>query len=577
MRFYQQLPLSREQPCFRLLELDLLGGGDELRGRVDTYDLKDPCDVDYDALSYCWGPPEVPEHVTLNDEKFPVSKNLLVALHQICADQQKAGTARKLWIDAICINQRDNAEKSHQVMLMRDIYANAKTVLAWIGEVDEFSPLAFDTLRRFSLDDGRLDGSATCRELREEMEERRAAIQRFIERPYFFRMWVVQEVVAAKKVIVFCGPLSIDFEAMCAAMRRITGSGFCPFSGAAANLTYVSYWRDAYHGLAISDDDELDLRLFLDTRDRCATDPRDKIFSLRGIAKERITAGIKVDYNDSVRKVYTDFSKHMLKIRPDLQILSAVMLRHKTNSVHELPSYVPDWARPKHGGGFLQRYYRFKPTHLFRASGGTKSRVTMDDGTDKISIEGLRLDTISRVISIKSLLTAGQDGRMTVTEAVLRELAADAISTETYRFTDEPAWVAYFRTLTADRTVLSPRIDDKYRSQFFVRFSDLDLQDSTKVPTNLPPSLWEEISEAVDTIVEDKDIFVTRKGYLGLGHEGFGVGATVCIFSGGEVPFLVRAAEDGEECRFLSECYVHGVMDGEAMGGRSTLEQFLLL
>ncbi|OCK94220.1 uncharacterized protein K441DRAFT_677703 [Cenococcum geophilum 1.58] len=341
MRFYQQLPLSTEQPCFRLLELDLLGGGDELRGRVDTYDLKDP---------------------------FPVSKNLLVALHQICADQQKAGTARKLWIDAICINQRDNTEKSHQVMLMRDIYANAKTVLAWIGEVDEFSPLAFDTLRRFSLDDGKHDGSATCRELHEEMEERRAAIQRFIERPYFFRMWIVQEVVAAKKVIVFCGPLSIDFEAMCATMRRITGSGFYPFSGAAANLTYVSYWRDAYHGLAISDEEELDLRLFLDTRDRCATDPRDKIFSLRGIAKERITAGIKVDYNDSVRKVYTDFSKHMLKIRLDLQILSAVMLRHKTNSVHELPSYVPDWARPKHGGGFLQRYYRFKPTHLFRRS-----------------------------------------------------------------------------------------------------------------------------------------------------------------------------------------------------------------
>jgi hypothetical protein len=120
-------------------------------------------------------------------------------------------------------------------------------------------------------------------------------------------------------------------------------------------------------------------------------------------------------------------------------------------------------------------------------------------------------------------------------------------------------------------------MDDKYRSQFFVRFSDLDLQDSTKVPTNLPSSLWEEISEAADTIVEDKDIFVTRKGYLGLGHEGFDVGATVCIFSGGEVPFLVRAAEDGEECRFLSECYVHGVMDGEAMGGKSALEQFLLL
>jgi hypothetical protein len=234
-------------------------------------------------------------------------------------------------------------------------------------------------------------------------------------------MWIVQEVVAAKKVTLFYGPFSIDFDGMCLAMKRITGSGFYLFSGATANLTYVSHWRDAYHGLDDTpDEEELDLGLFLDTRDRLATDPRDKIYSLRGIAKERIASGIKINYEDSVRKVYTDFSKHVLRIRPDLQILSAVMLRHATNSIHGLPSYLPDWTRPKYGGGFLQRYYRFKPTHLFRASGGTMPKVEAADyGTDGIRIEGFRLDNISRVIPVKSLLAAGQDGHPAVTEASL--------------------------------------------------------------------------------------------------------------------------------------------------------------
>jgi len=480
----------------------------------------------------------------------------------------------------VCINQRDKAEKSHQVMLMTDIYANANRVFSWIGDADEHTALAVDTLRRFSDDGGTRDASAISRELAGEMEERRAAVDSFVRRQYFFRMWIVQEVVAAKTVTLFCGPHSINFDAASTAIQRITGSGYYPFSPETVNLIYVSHWREAYHSRGSgSGDEELDLRLFLDTRDRSATDPRDKIYSLRGIAKQRIKAGIEVNYKDSTRKVYTDFTRLILRIRPDLQILSAVMIRHAGRSVHGLPSYVPDWTQPKYGGGFLQRYYRFKPTHLFRASGGT-TPVAAEAGRDGISIEGLRLDTISRVIDIKALLTGGGPaGSTSVTKAVLHELAADAIPSATYPFTGEPALMAYFRTLTADRTALSPRIAEAYRSVNFARFSGLDLQHPDRIPEDIPASLWDEISKAVETIIEDKDLFVTAKGYLGLGQETCAVGDVVCIFLGGEVPFLVRAEKcgDADGFKFLGECYVHGVMDGEAMRGDRPSEQFLLL
>lgn len=581
INLYKKLPLSEETPNFRLLELDLSGNAvtaDDVvdQARLDTYGLRDG--VDYDALSYCWGPEEELTTMTINGQSLPVSQNLLAALRQIRLDQKETASLRKLWIDAICINQSDNVEKSRQVMLMRDIYSNASRVVIWIGGPDHFSNLAFDTLERFALDDGTSDGSVTYQDIQHTVQERRAAVQLFIGRPYFFRMWIVQEVVVAKEAIIRCGSLHLDYDKLQTAIQRMTGSGFFPFSAATSNLTYVGHWRAAYHEMSVRDiDQNLDLRLFIDSRDRLATDPRDKIYSLRGIANKAFSAGIKVNYDSSVKRVYTDFSKFVLNFRPDLQILSAVVLRHRASSGLALPSYVPDWNLPKYGGSILQRYYRFKPTHLFRAAGATTPRIRTEEDSDTISVEGLRLDTVARILPIKSILRAKADGSVSVTESSLQELSAHVIPSETYPFTSEPSWVAYFHTMTADRTALSPRINDEYRAQFFAAFGEWSLS-ATGNEQNLPPSVWAAVSKNIGTIIEDKDMFITTKGYLGLGHEGFLEGDVVCILSGGEVPFLLRESKHGSKqiFRFLSECYVHGVMDGEAMNdpARNSIEQF---
>ena len=581
MKLYKQLSLSIDRPFIRLLELDLsspVKSADDgiVQARMETYDLQH--ELDYDALSYTWGTDDVSAHIRVNDEWFPVPQNLLEALQQLQLNQRETNNPRKLWVDAVSINQSDNAEKSRQVMLMREIYANASGVFAWIGKPDSLSALAFNTLEQFAVSDGTPDGSATYRGIQDTIKERKRAIQLVIERPYFVRMWVIQEVVVARKAIITCGSLSLDFDKMHKAIQRMTGSGFYPFSRTTTNLTYVGNWRASYLETSAPDREEiLGLRLFLDSRDRSATDPRDKIYSLRGIANKALASGIRVNYDDSIKRVYTDFSKLVLGIRPDLQILSAVILRHRTDSDLKLPSYVPNWNLPTYGGGILQRYYRFKPHHLFRAAGATTPRITIEEHSDTISLEGLRLDTVIRVIPIKSILAAKEDSSVSVTETSLRELAQDVIASGTYPFSGEPSWKAYFRTLTADRTALSPRIDDEYRSQYFTAFRGLSFYNSTSEDQNLPPPAWAKISEYIRTIIEDKDMFLTDKGYLGLGHEGFQVGDVVFIFLGGEVPFLLREAapEKKTAFRFLSECYVHGVMDGEIMSDpkRNPLEQ----
>jgi hypothetical protein len=55
----------------------------------------------------------------------------------------------------------------------------------------------------------------------------------------------------------------------------------------------------------------------------------------------------------------------------------------------------------------------------------------------------------------------------------------------------------------------------------------------------LPATAWAEVSKTIEQIIEPKHLFVTTKEYLGLSQEGFKVGDVVCIFLGGEVPFLL--------------------------------------
>ena len=268
----------------------------------------------------------------------------------------------------------------------------------------------------------------------------------------------------------------------------------------------------------------------------------------------------------------------MLCIRPDLRVLSAVTGRHRATSTLLLPSWVPDWSQATRGG-ILNRHYRFEPTCLFRAGGLGKPRVTVTKSSDTICLEGMRLDTVKNVIPIKSILTMNDEGSFSVTETILQDMAVKVTSLETYPFTGEPFWIAFFRTLTADRTALSPRIKEEYRAKYLAAFSDWKLN-YEELDQNLPARAWAEVSKSIGAIIGDKDMFLTIGGYLGLGHEGFQIGDIVCIFIGGEVPFLLRQAKTPHDGMFqlLSECYIHGVMDGQAMNNQESdhLERFLI-
>ncbi|KAF9875711.1 heterokaryon incompatibility protein [Colletotrichum karsti] len=177
---------------------------------------------DFLALSYVWGPPTPVHHIVLEGHQFPVGPNLYQALLHL-RQAQRVRQGFKLWIDAICINQEDIAERSAQVGRMRDIYAAAWQVVVWLGPEADDSELAMSALswiaarnRTPSPYDGfyRESTKIDARPLfiiwgtfKSPLKKAvYKALFSLLSRPYWQRMWILQEVAMARPdAPVVCG------------------------------------------------------------------------------------------------------------------------------------------------------------------------------------------------------------------------------------------------------------------------------------------------------------------------------------------------------------------------------------
>lgn len=120
-------PLKSSIREIRLLELQPASFDGPIQGKLSSTSLDDPCA--YEALSCRWGRAEFSEVIQLDGQSFHITKNLEAALRYL----RDESSQRALWVDAICINQTDTAERNNQVTLMKDIYTQCTTDLAWLG------------------------------------------------------------------------------------------------------------------------------------------------------------------------------------------------------------------------------------------------------------------------------------------------------------------------------------------------------------------------------------------------------------------------------------------------------------
>ena len=149
MADYEYSPLSDPFNTIRLFRLLPGPNSAAIQGELVEYDLRGRTRTThaYEALSYVWGQSENPESIYIGDYRFEVTPHLHAALLRL----RDSCFSRILWIDALCINQTDDDEKSSQIELMALIYAVAKEVIIWLGEEADDSDEAFEALRNAAL------------------------------------------------------------------------------------------------------------------------------------------------------------------------------------------------------------------------------------------------------------------------------------------------------------------------------------------------------------------------------------------------------------------------------------------
>jgi len=292
-----------------------------------------PC---YNALSYAWGNPEKTAALSINGLDIPVTENLVSIVRYLRAsngenEKQQNLQPTSIWIDAVCINQKNTAERTQQVLLMRDIYTQASIVLLWVGKPDQDSDWALDRINDPSFYHGLTepqDSNASHNSHTQEQLQVMAILAKNVEkRCYWSRAWILQEVVLAREdPLLLCGSRQVLFSKYVTCSRLVMGMYGDPSVASSeawdAARDAVPYHEDFVE--RIHSTDSLRHALLRDsyqTDDRqglplpqalraastmTATDRRDYVYSIAAIISKEDLEQLRVDYSKTAMEVYKD-------------------------------------------------------------------------------------------------------------------------------------------------------------------------------------------------------------------------------------------------------------------------------
>lgn len=207
---YQYKPLDPAKNEIRLLQI--LPGAGAYGGKfevircslfVTSLDSKQ----EYEALSYAWGDPTNREEILLLNQPCQVTRNLKAALRQL-RSYSEANECKVYWIDALCINQEDDRERSEQVSRMRMIYEKAAQVLVWLGNGSQATPQTFSWLEEL-YQHRNVEKDVTVTFRRRSRTNLLAELMILLTNPYWNRIWIIQEVHSAKEITIMCGRSTI--------------------------------------------------------------------------------------------------------------------------------------------------------------------------------------------------------------------------------------------------------------------------------------------------------------------------------------------------------------------------------
>ena len=398
----------------------------------------------------------------------------------------------------------------------------------------------------------------------------------------------MQEVVLAKNAVVILGDWEIQWPAL--------GQAACWFQAKGYALPPASKYQPArlYDLLPIAaaagtwimcmvPDHKLPLlELLQDFRNRSATQPSDKVFAALGLAEEvsdlvkshgrslRASDLLEVDYRKPIKDIYRDMARFLIIEHGDLLILSHASEPSRTQQL-SWPSWVPDWRSPKATSEFPSR----QNANAYNADGGEPLAIGMASDEDSIVLQGIKVDVIS---AYSDKLKSYGFGSKTYQEerdfvkAAWSLLPKTSAPDRSNRAKATETLHSFILTLTAGLNNDSTPVEmgsSLYRDagNWFAEHLDVNIAAITTID-RLKSALPSDVDsgrfhQAFVRACTDRRFFVTEGGRMGIGPDTMKEGDNIIILFGGKVPYVLRLS--GSRHRFIGECYVPGLMNGESV------------
>lgn len=615
--------LTHKHSSIRLLEI--LPPTDE-NDPVSCYLRTVALDTDkiYTALSYRWDNTSN-AIISVNDIATRVGKNLALALQHIrnSIHQGSSSLCSLIWVDAVCINQDDEDEKSHQIQLMGAIYSRASSVISWLGP-DNNGEMASAIIAIQSIeyvvestpdwlkDLEWMQDYPLLREVDHNIEDipNKAwkSLEIFFSAPYWGRVWVLQEMALARNLWVMVGNDVLDYKSVkhfIQLIRRLSSES-APRAGLPYELSYhlrteriptelhliVHDFREHFEtSEKMSDGAKLEA-IFCAWPYR-ATDPRDKIFALQGLLGNVIIP----DYSKSTSEVYSGLMSKWIANTGDLDLLryAGAALHLPEEPELSLPSWTPNWQ----GISLVDSWQPF-PARPFQSDYGlTMFCPSPARALDErcLRVYGCICDTISEIEPsfdlkvnclsfyrncIKKRPDTEYPTKIPYLQAILRTILRD-----TYSQNQDPTLA--LNSLLGQSLLLATvyrilglgqPIIDTLRSCI----EELGIASENHITSFLRKVLpsakiydcWESEREVTLQIAHhmpfvgphllrcfnnEHRFFHTSTGYIGSGPEGIQAGDMIGVIQGCPCPVMLR--RQGPHYIHLGTCFVLGFMDGE--------------
>jgi hypothetical protein len=556
----------------------------------------------YNALSYVWGLQNDQETIAINDKAFSVSVNLCTVLCALFHYTEP----HIVWIDAICINQKDDEEKVTQIPLMREIYSRAACVVAWVGREEHDSDTLFasmdfisDLLSKvdrptstFTLDEGLLSPEYTLDGylLSPENTVFWNAISRLSLRPWFRRLWVFQEIILAKELMILCGSKTATWASLFHLAKEVRrnhlGGLFTELpEQSKEDIDFMMEEDFEYFIYRVGlirehqmektrDTGILMVALLRDIHKLHCTFNVDRIYGLLGLVRGDLRRSIVIDYSLEERfwEVWLSAGKLISMKEPDgLHILLQMADCYDPDKkCPELPSWFPDLRNEIE----VERARAPFSLRDAPATGSLPDLQTFAD-SNKICVRGLSVDLVEDSFPSKWRWPTDLSYEPLDIPAGLAWHRKCLDLARVSKMQSQDYLEDYLYTLTAGAFdgIIDERLTvhwDKPVNQSkeaFIRMikylEGYQMTDETCDPSHSYELGFRKWADNITLQCRNRAFFTTEHGRIGLGLSSMTKGDKICIFRGMPWPTVLRWNNEKSAYSFIGLAYVHGIIEWE--------------